>query len=452
MGQVFEGRHPALNRKVAIKVIHPFLASQPRFVERFQNEAQSAASLRHPNVVQVYDFDVDDGIYFMVMEFIDGLNLAACLNYLRERRRWLQQRYSVDLLITLCAAVEYAHQRNMIHRDLKPENVMFTKHGQPIVTDFGIAKIVGAKANASLQSLGTPIYVAPEQAMGKRVDRRSDIYSLAIMLYEMITGAPPFHGHTPLEIAIKHVQQSLPPATEVNPRVSKSVELVLNRALSKNPDHRYQSCADFASALEVTQAEDQLSDVDHPADAQAKPEHNDLELDDLAEALVHYLGPFGGMIDLERIARAHGGTAAAIASSRLDTVLDQIASENEITDQSKIKAIREMVLSSLGQDLRQPARKRSKPQAPAQAGGNYSDESVPEAFFLSLEQELSTVLGPEAVRILDFDRRVKEFGFTRQSFPRGQLGELIGSISASVRDQETRSLLEAKAATVVQRV
>jgi serine/threonine protein kinase len=451
MGQVFEGRHPALDRKVAIKVIHPYLAMQPRFVERFQQEAQSVAALRHPNVVQVFDFDVDGGVYFMVMEFIDGMNLAACLEYLRSDMRLLQLRHSIDLLITLCHAVEYAHQQDMIHRDLKPENVMFTKRGQPIVTDFGIAKIVGSIGKASLQSLGTPLYISPEQALGRRVDRRSDVYSLAIMLYEMVTGAPPFHGDTPLEIAMKHVQQSLPSARKVNPRVSDSIELVLNRALAKTPDRRYQSCAEFASALEVTRAAGEQI-LAEPADSpQAEAVRNDLALDYVTEALVHYLGPFGGMIDLGRIASSHGGSAAAIASSQLDDVLTQIASENEITDRSKMAAIREMVITNFEEDAKASARRNRKLRKKHKRT-RVNDGSVTAEFFVMLERELLAVLGPEAVRILDFDRRVSELGFSRESFPRERLGDLIEQISSSIRDENTRKLFNSKAVAVVEAV
>ncbi len=451
MGQVFQGRHPALNRQVAVKVIHPYLAVQPRFVERFRQEAQAVAALRHPNVVQVFDFDVDQSTYYMVMEFIDGMNLAGCLEYLRKSRRMLRLGRSIELLITLCHAVDYAHQKNMIHRDLKPENVMFTKLGQPIVTDFGLAKLLDSKGKISLHALGTPVYISPEQALGRRVDRRADIYSLAVMLYEMVTGTPPFSDGTPIEIAMKHAEQPLPPARKVNPRVSESVELVLNRALAKRPEQRYQSCAEFASALEVTQAAGQSSGFEPAAETQLEAVHNDLPLEHLAEALVHYLGPFGSLIDLERIAGAHGGTANAIASGRLNQVLEQIAAENEISNRSKMKAIREMVLQSFEAELQTGAGKRGK--APRTAKRNLKQlKRVPDGFFIQLEQELLVALGPEAVRILDIDRRIGELGFTRQSFPRAELGELIARVSAGIRDEEMRKMFQAKAVAVARSV
>src|SRR5512135_1586771 len=160
MAQVYKGRHPALKRDVAIKLIHSHLASGEGFIERFQREAQLVAALRHPNIVQVFDLDENNGVYFMVMEFIDGPTLATQLEGMRRQDHLLPLDQAVELMLVLCDALDYAHTQGMIHRDVKPGNVMFTSKGQPVLTDFGLAKIVGGTSQTvSGVVLGTPMYM-----------------------------------------------------------------------------------------------------------------------------------------------------------------------------------------------------------------------------------------------------------------------------------------------------
>ncbi len=189
MAEVYKAHQASLDRYVAIKLMHTFLADEKEFLARFEREAKVVATLRHPNIVQVYDFDVDQGVYYMVMEFINGETLKARLQALEARGEWVSLDDAVRIVLAVGSALRYAHERNMVHRDVKPANVMITLDGQVILTDFGIAKIVStSNLTASGAMVGTPSYMAPEQGMGQPGDERSDIYSLGVMLYQLVLG------------------------------------------------------------------------------------------------------------------------------------------------------------------------------------------------------------------------------------------------------------------------
>lgn len=252
MSEVYKAYQPGLDRYVAIKVLHSFLAQEEDFLARFQREAKFAAMLRHPNIVQVYDFDLDKDTnsYYMVMEYIDGPSLKTRLQKMAKKGQMMALEESVRIVTAIANALDYAHQRGMVHRDIKPANIMFNKDGEPILTDFGIAKMVDvAGLTASGAMVGTPAYMAPEQGMGQAGDERSDIYSLGVVLYQLTTGHRPFDADTPLGVALKHINAPLPPPIVVNPDLPEGIEVVTLKALAKDPDKRFQTAKEFAIAL-----------------------------------------------------------------------------------------------------------------------------------------------------------------------------------------------------------
>jgi serine/threonine protein kinase len=256
MASVYRAYHPQLDRFVAVKVLRGELVDDPEFLARFQREAKIVASLRHANIVQVYDADLQDDIYYMVMELLEGDTLKARLTDYRAREEQMPTGEVVRVMLDVLDGLAYAHGEGMIHRDLKPANIMLTKRGQAVITDFGIAQMVGAtRYTLSGALMGTLNYMAPEQGMQNQSDARSDLYSLGIVLYEMLTGKPPFDADTPLAILMKHVNEPLPmpPATGVV--IPEAFERVLLKVLSKNPDDRYQAAKEMAQAIRAAAEE-----------------------------------------------------------------------------------------------------------------------------------------------------------------------------------------------------
>lgn len=260
MGSVYKASQPAVNRMVAIKILHPKLAGRKDLTSRFRREARAMSQLTHPNTVKVFMYGEleDDGSLYIVMEMLEGRNL----NQTVRKEGPLPPERAIPVLIQVCGALQEAHDLGIVHRDLKPENIFLSRQGgiadYPKVLDFGLAKVTERQMQPDSVILtqegmvfGTPEFMSPEQAQGKTLDARSDIYSLAVILYEVLTGKLPFSARTPMEYIQKHVME---PAIPLNQRVPErkfapGLEQALVRALAKKPDDRYQSAAEFGEAL-----------------------------------------------------------------------------------------------------------------------------------------------------------------------------------------------------------
>ena len=246
MAKVYKAFQPSMERYVALKVLPSQFAEDPQFVERFIREARTIAQLEHKNILPVYDFGEQNGITYLAMRYVEGGTLKELLS---KGRLTLQD--VLDLMSQICPALDYAHRRGVIHRDVKPSNVILDSEGAAYLTDFGIAKVVGVSGDltATGAAIGTPAYMAPEQAMGNTVDARTDIYALGIMLYEMVVGRVPFRADTPMAVLMAHLHEPLPLPSQVDPSVPHDVEAVIIKALAKSPADRYQFAREVVTAL-----------------------------------------------------------------------------------------------------------------------------------------------------------------------------------------------------------
>jgi serine/threonine-protein kinase len=250
MARVYRARQEHLDRTVAIKVLPPYYASDPAFVERFKLEARATAQLMHPNIVTVHDTGEERGLLYIVMEYIGGGTLK------QHMRPPMAMKDVTRVIREVASALEYAHSKGIVHRDIKPVNVLMDTTGRAVLSDFGIAKILATSAvlTRSGAGVGTPEYMSPEQCRGATVDARTDIYALGVMLYEMLTGHTPFEADNYTALAHSHIYEAVPPPSRYNPRISPAVQAVILKALEKEPSQRFQNPTDMAATLEMAAA------------------------------------------------------------------------------------------------------------------------------------------------------------------------------------------------------
>lgn len=268
MSDVYKAKDHKLNRFVAVKVLKQEFSENANFVSKFRVEAQAAAGLMHPNIVNVYDVGEEGGIYYIVMELVEGITLKKYI----EKKARLSVKEAISIAIQVSMGIEAAHNNHIIHRDIKPQNIIISKEGKVKVTDFGIAKAATSNTITS-NVMGSVHYTSPEQARGGYSDEKSDIYSLGITMFEMLTGRVPFNGETTVAIAIKHIQEELPSPRDYVPEIPISVEQIVYKCCQKSPDRRYQSMAELIVDLKqslINPDEDFVKMVDPDEEASTR--------------------------------------------------------------------------------------------------------------------------------------------------------------------------------------
>ena len=246
MALVYKAKCRLLNRYVAVKILRPEFANDEEFVKRFRVEAQSAASLSHPNIVSIYDVGQNEDLHYIIMEFVDGITLKQYIT----QKGALSWKEATNISIQICSAIENAHRNHIVHRDIKPHNILLTRDGIAKVTDFGIARAVSSSTITMVGStIGSVHYFSPEQARGGFIDEKSDLYSLGITMYEMVTGRVPFDGETPVAIALKHIQEQASNPINIKPELPQGVNDIIVKGIMKDPNQRYQTATEFLDDL-----------------------------------------------------------------------------------------------------------------------------------------------------------------------------------------------------------
>jgi len=253
---VYRALQPTLNRDVAIKVLHPEFIRDERALRRFKREALAVARLHHTNIVGVYDYGEHEGRAYLVMEYIAGSTLKSRLG------KPASLELTVSVIGAVGAALDYAHSKGVVHRDIKPANILFADDDRVVLSDFGIVRLADDDSSLTRGVIGTPQYMSPEQALGREVDGRSDLYSLGVVLFEMLTGAVPFRGDSPIATLSMHATMPVPSVRQRNPNLSESVDALVRKALGKNPDERYQTGAELSVALSVALGQGQQPTMD----------------------------------------------------------------------------------------------------------------------------------------------------------------------------------------------
>src|SRR5438094_1645213 len=246
MANVYLAEDQELGRRVAIKILDDRHAADDSFIERFRREAKNAAGLSHPNIVSIYDRGEAEGTYYIAMEYLAGRSLKELI----VSRGPAAVRIAIDYTRQILAAIGYAHRHGIVHRDIKPHNVVVDSDGRLKVTDFGIARAGASQMTEVGSIIGTAQYLSPEQAKGAPVDQTSDLYSVGVVLYELLTGVVPFSGDTPVEIAMKHLSAVPEPPSAKRAEIPRNLDLIVMRALAKDPEDRYQSAAEMEADLE----------------------------------------------------------------------------------------------------------------------------------------------------------------------------------------------------------
>ena len=250
MSSVYKAYDPNLKRVVAVKMIHSHLANDPKFLMRFEEEAAAVAQLRHPHIVQVFDFNHDDNLYYMVQEFVPGETLQDHMRRLHRSGRKLALDQAILFTRHIAQAAGYAHRRGLVHRDIKPANIMLDIHNQAILMDFGIVKMVGSDRHTATGAVvGTALYLPPELIRGETPDARSDEYSLGVTLFEMVSGKPPFEADSAMTLMMMHLNDPLPDLRSLRPETPEALVAVIQRSLEKDRSRRFSSMEEFDAAL-----------------------------------------------------------------------------------------------------------------------------------------------------------------------------------------------------------
>ena len=325
MSAVYRATDPNLRRLVAIKMIHTHLSGDPNFVARFKEEAAAVARLRHPNIVQVHDFNVDGDTYYMVMEYLVGETLQARLKRLNASGRHMPIEEALRLCIQICEAAGYAHDHELIHRDIKPANIMINVNGQAVLMDFGIVKIVGGDYHtATGATIGTAMYMSPEQIRSERIDDRADIYSLGVTLYEMLSGQPPYMADSALTLMMMVLNDPLPDIQKVRTGIPNSLAAVVQKALVKAPAERFRTMAEMAAALRLVQLELASAPVTPSATISNEAEGEPTELATISK----------GSLEAETIASSQGSQPGTISAPGGQQPVLEVSSIPTLQDES----------------------------------------------------------------------------------------------------------------------
>lgn len=331
MADVYKAKCHKLNRYVAIKVMKSEFSQDKAFVSKFWAEAQSAAGLVNPNVVNVYDVGVENGIYYIVMELVEGITLKKYI----EKRGKLPYKEAVSIAIQVANGMDAAHQHNIVHRDIKPQNIIISKEGKVKVTDFGIAKVASSATINTSASMGSVHYISPEQARGGYSDERSDIYSLGITIFEMLTGTVPFDGDSAVAVAVQHIQDSIPAPSQLVEGIPVSVDKIVLKCTQKKTDRRYQSASELIADLKkslVMPDEDFVNLGSVYDGAMAKPYDTDSETKDEPDDDDDELLTEGAKLDAD--------------NESDDELLDSDSDDDDIDDERNDKL--ELVMKCIG--------------------------------------------------------------------------------------------------------
>lgn len=321
MSDVYKAKCHKLNRYVAVKVLKQEFSENTNFVSKFRTEAQAAAGLMHPNIVNVYDVGEEDGIYYIVMELVEGITLK---NYIEKKAR-LSMKEAISIAIQVSMGIEAAHNNHIIHRDIKPQNIMISKEGKVKIADFGIAKAATSNTITS-NVMGSVHYTSPEQARGGFSDERSDIYSLGCTMFEMLTGRVPFDGETTVAIAIKHIQEDMPSPREYVSEIPQCVEMIIFKCTQKSPDRRYQSMSELIADLKkslITPEEDFVKIIDADTGGATRV---------ISEEDIREIKQNTDRIDLGNQMRLKDREVQKVSSQEIEEMLEEAAAAGDVDE------------------------------------------------------------------------------------------------------------------------